>query len=365
MTRLRSDKSLIIIAGILLVYGLIVLSSAGIIEGQKKFDSPQYYLIHQIQNGIIPGLILFLVFSRIKYKFWQKFAVPIFLLSLSFLVLLFLPSFGTALKGAQRWLRLAFISFQPSEILKLSSIIYFASWFSRHEIKNNHWSYSVAPFFVVLGFISLLLALQPDIGTLSIIILISLSIYFSAGAKIKHLFILGLIIIIIFGALIYTEPYRFNRVLAFLNPSFDIEGGSYHIRQAILGIGNGGVFGLGFGKSQQKINFLPEPVGDSIFVILAEELGLVGAGFLIIMFLMLAIKLIQIAKASPDNFSQLFVIGVLSWIIGQAFMNISAVSGLIPLTGVPLPFLSYGGTAMASILGALGIVNNITKYSRL
>ena len=360
----RSDKSLLLIIGTLLLFGLTILSSAGIIEGQNKFGSSQYYLIHQIQNGLIPGNVLFLILSRVKYKFWQKVSVPFFLLSIAFLVLVFFSTFGTALKGAQRWIQLGALSFQPSEILKLSIIIYFASWFNKRGNTIKQWSSSAMPFFIILGFISFLLAMQPDIGTLSVIVIISLVIYFSAGASLKHFIIIILIIGILFSILILFEPYRLDRIIAFFNPTSDIEGRAYHIRQAIIGIGNGGIFGVGFGKSQQKINFLPEPIGDSIFVILAEELGLIGSGFLIILFLILGVKLIQIAKYSPDIFSQLFVIGVFAWILGQAFMNIGAVSGLIPLTGIPLPFVSYGGTAMASILAALGIVNNISRYSR-
>jgi len=363
MSVAKTDKSLLIISGILLVFGLVVLSSAGVIEGQSKFSSPQYYLIHQILNGLIPGIVLFLIFSKIKYKFWQKIAVPLFLGSVILLIFVFLPKFSIPLKGAQRWLYLGSFSFQPSEILKLSVIIYFAAWFSKREIRVHQWSHSAAPFFTVLGFVSLLLALQPDVGTLSLIILISLAIYFSAGASMKQLMAVVLIMAILFLGLIYFEPYRLNRILTFFNPSSDIEGRSYHIRQAILGIGSGGIFGVGFGKSQQKINFLPEPVGDSIFVILVEELGLVGAGFLVAMFLALAVKLINIAKYAPDYFSQLLVIGVLFWIVGQAFINIAAVSGLMPLTGIPLPFVSYGGTALAAMLAGLGIVDNISKYS--
>lgn len=364
MARLKSDNSLLIIIGFLLLFGLVVLSSAGVINGQNKFGSSQYYLIHQILYGVLPGIFLFFIFSRIKYKFWQKIAVPFFLLSVALLVLVIASPFGPILKGAQRWLQFGPLSFQPSEILKLSIIIYFAAWFSKHEDKMKHWTYSAAPFFVILAFISLLLFMQPDVGTLIVILFTVFIIYFSAGAKMKYIFVILAIFGVIFLAMIYIEPYRFDRIQAFLDPTTDLEGRAYHIRQAILGIGSGGIFGVGFGNSKLKINFLPEPVGDSIFVILAEELGLVGAGVLLVMLLILAFKLIAIAKYSPDIFSHLFVIGVLVWIIGQAFMNIGAISGLIPLTGIPLPFISYGGTALTSVLAALGIVHNISKYSR-
>jgi len=364
LPKLKSDNSLLLIIGVLLAFGLIVLSSAGVVEGQNKFGSSQYYLVHQILYGVLPGLFLFFLFSKIKYKFWEKVSVPLLLLSVSLVVLVIATPWGPVLKGAQRWLQLGGLSFQPSEMLKLSIIIYFAAWFSRQGDKMKHWSYSAAPFFVILGFISLLLFLQPDIGTLLVIVLIAFAIYYSAGAKMKYIFVVLGIFGVIFLGMIFSEPYRMDRIKAFWNPSADIQGKAYHIRQAVIGIGNGGVFGVGFGNSKQKINFLPEPVGDSIFVILTEELGLVGAGFLLLMFILLSVKLIRIAKSSPDMFSYLFIIGVLTWIVGQAFMNIGAISGLIPLTGIPLPFISHGGTALTAILASLGIVSNISKYSK-
>ena len=362
---MRSPKTILFISGALLVFGLVTLSSAGVVDGQNKFGSPQYYFIHQLLFGVLPGIIAFIIFSRIPYRFWQKVSLPLLIFSLFLLVLVLIPSYGQHLKGAQRWLRIGAISFQPAELLKLSIIAYFSAWFSRKEVTVKHWSYSAVPFFIIIIFISLLLASQPDIGTLSIVLLIAFAMYFVAGAKMKHIGILLLVLVIIMGILVYFEPYRLNRVLTFINPSQDTQGSSYHIRQAKIGLGSGGLFGRGFGESQQKINFLPEPVGDSIFVILTEELGLVGAGTLMLLFLLLTFSMASISLHASDSFSQLFVIGVLIWIVGQAFMNIAAISGLMPLTGVPLPFVSYGGTALASILGSLGIVYNIAKHQKV
>jgi len=364
MSRYNYDNKLAILIGVIALLGLIILSSAGVVEGQEKFGSSQYFLIHQILYGLIPGIILFVFASKLKYTFWRKISIVMLLGTIALLVLVLIPQLGFSVKGAQRWLRLGPISFQPSEFLKLGIIVYLAAWFSRRDDKMKDWTYSAAPFFLILGFISLLLIMQPDIGTLCMIFSIAIVMYFAAGAPLKHIMAIMVIIVIALSILVIVEPYRFDRIQTFFNPASDIQGKSYHLRQALLGIGNGGVFGVGFGKSIQKLDFLPEPVGDSIFAVLVEELGLVGGGILILLFLFLAMKMIKIAKNAPDTFSQLFVIGVFTWIIGQAFMNIAAISGLMPLTGIPLPLISFGGSALASVFLALGIVNNINKYTR-
>lgn len=362
---MSSSKTFLFLTGVILVFGLIVLSSAGVAEGQNKFGQPQYYFYHQLLFGLLPGIIAFLLLGKVPYKFWQKISLPLLIGAIALLVAVLLPSYGHYLKGAQRWLRIGAFSFQPSELLKLSVIIYLAAWFSRKGTAMKHWTYSAVPFFVIIIFLSFLLAAQPDIGTLSVVLLIAFGMYFAGGAKFKHILVLLVILGIFLGALVYFEPYQLDRILTFINPSKDPQGSSYHIRQAKLGLGSGGLFGRGFGNSQQKINYLPEPVGDSIFVILTEELGLVGASFLLLLFVLLSLNMTRIAIHAPDEFSRLFVVGVLIWIMGQAFMNISAISGLMPLTGVPLPFVSYGGTALASILGSLGIVYNIAKQQRI
>ncbi|MDP3731073.1 MAG: putative lipid II flippase FtsW [bacterium] len=358
-----SNKVIIIPVFILAFLGLVMLSSAGVVDGQRKFGSAYYYFNHQFFYGFLPGVLLFFIFSKIKYQFWKKLSLPILLLSIGLLVAVFIPDIGVTAKGAARWIKLGFLSFQPAEILKFSLIIYFAAWFSGRQEKVRNWSYSVVPFLVVLGFVTLLLAGQPDIGTLSMIVMIAIAMYFLAGAEMKHFFSLLGVLAVMFGFLVFFAPYRFNRLLAFARPGSDTQGISYHVNQARLAIGRGGLFGVGFGQSQQKVNFLPEPVGDSIFAIITEELGLVGASFLVGMILWLSLALIKLSRQTSDRFAQLFLLGLVVWIAGQAFINIGAISGLIPLTGITLPFISYGGTSLAVILGALGIASNIAKHS--
>jgi len=354
-------KRLFWILGIMIVFGLVVLSSAGIVDAQKKFGSSYYYFFHQLVYGITPGILIAYILSKVDYNLWRKLSLPILLVALALMALIFVPSFGYGTKGAIRWLNIGGLVFQPAELLKLSLVVYFAAWFGGRHNRVKHWLYGATPFFILLGFVTLLMALQPDIGTLIIIILIALGMYFVAGANLKHLVTILAIGVIVLAILIKTEPYRFDRIKSFIDPNTDTRGISYQVNQAKIAIGSGGIFGVGLGHSTQKFGFLPEPVGDSIFAIMSEELGLVGSVATLILFVLLCLTLTQIMLAAHDPFARLFVGGINIWIMSQAFLNISAISGLAPLTGIPLPFISYGSTALIALLAGLGIVFNIAK----
>jgi cell division protein FtsW len=354
-------KRLFWILGILIIFGLAVLSSAGIVDAQKKFGSSYYYFYHQLVFGIGPGVLIAYVLSRIDYKVWKKLSLLILFGALGLMTLVFFSHFGFGAKGATRWLNLGGFVFQPAEVLKLALIIYFAAWFGGRRESGTNWTYGAAPFFIILGFSALLLVLQPDIGTLLVVGFIALGMYFIAGLNLKHLIaIIGLAAVAL-AVLVVVEPYRFNRIRAFIDPSSDPRGISYQVNQAMIGIGSGGIFGVGFGHSTQKFGFLPEPVGDSIFAIVVEELGLIGGMVTVGLFVALCFTLTQIAMATSDPFGRLLVSGVNIWIMAQAFLNISAISGLAPLTGIPLPFISYGGTAIIMLLAGLGIVFNVAR----
>lgn len=345
-----------------MVFGLAVLSSAGIVDAQKKFDSSYYYFTHQLFYGLLPGAVIAYFISKINYQLWRKLALLILFGALALMTLIFVSDFGFGAKGAVRWLNIGGFTFQPSEILKLSLVIYLAAWFGSRNERRDNWAYGAAPFFIVLGFSGLLLALQPDIGTLIVVGCIAMGMYFVAGANFKLLGSIVGIGVIALTLLIYFEPYRFNRIRAFWDPSVDTRGISYQVNQAKIAIGSGGIFGKGFGDgSTQKFGFLPEPVGDSIFAIIVEELGLIGGLFTMVLFVALSWTLTQISIATRDPFGRLLVSGVNIWIMAQAFINIMAISGLAPLTGIPLPFISYGGTALIALLIALGIVFNVAK----
>jgi cell division protein FtsW len=339
-----------------------MLYSAGIVDGQRKFDSSYYYLKHQLINGILPGMVAFFLAYKLGPKFWKKISLPLLFVTIGLMVLVLLPQFGVSVKGAQRWVQIGFVRFQPSEFLKLAIIIYLAAWFSqRGGQASAHWSYSVLPFLLVLGFAGGLLALQPDLKTLIIVTMLGLSIYFFAGAKLKHIFGFVLVVAVVFTLLAIFAPYRFDRIKTFINPKSDTQGISYHANQALMSVAKGGLFGVGYGQSQQKINALPEPAGDSIFAVIIEELGFVGGAAVIGLLFFLVFTLINIAKNTSDSFNKLLTLGMAVWISLQAFINMAAIIGIIPLTGVPLPFFSYGSSSLVALLAGLGIVKGIAQ----
>jgi cell division protein FtsW len=360
----KIDTRLLYTLFALLFFGLIMIASAGISYSHSRFGDPYYFFKHQLFFGVIPGLLILYVVQKIDYNFWKKIALPLFVASLIFLVLVFVPGFGSRIYGASRWMRLGSFSFQPSEMLKLSIILYLAAWLeSRTEAVKDFYE-GLMPFGAVVGLVSFLLIKQPDIGTLGIIIAISVSIFFVSGAKLYHMGIIAFSGLLALIGLIKMESYRMSRFLVFMHPELDPRGIGYQINQALLAIGSGGFFGVGLGHSLQKFNYLPEPVGDSIFAIIGEELGLVGCVALISLFVYLAILGLRIAKHAPDRFSKLTAVGIIIWIIFQAFVNIAAISGVMPLTGVPLPFVSYGGTSITFLLIGVGILLNISKYAK-
>lgn len=360
-TNKQPDYVLIITIIALVILGLVVLSSASAVMSYERFGNNYYFFTHQLLYGVIFGIIAFLITSRIDYHYWKKLAAIMLILTLGFLIVVFIPGLGLEYGGARRWIHLGSFTFQPTELTKLTFLLYLATWLDKRQKGIKDWKYGFVPFVTILGVISFLIIMQPDVGTMSIIILIAITTYFVAGAKYSHLAVLGAGGIAGFIMLIKLAPYRMARLTVFLNPELDPQGIGYQINQALLAIGSGGLFGRGLGKSIQKYNYLPEASGDSIFAIIAEELGFIRILLLIGLFLILAIRGFNIAKKAPDFYGKLLATGITSWICFQAFMNIAAISGLMPLTGIPLPFVSYGGSALLLSLAAMGILVSVSK----
>lgn len=358
------DYFLIAIITIICFFGLIILSSASVVVSFEKFGQADYLIKHQIFFGLIPGLILLFFTSRINYQQWKKYALLLLIFNIILLLFVFVPGLGESYNWARSWISIFGFSVQPSEIVKLTFILYLAAWLEKRKKEITHFFYGFLPFLIFLSIISLLIVLQPDVGTLSIIVLIGLVIYFAAGAKIWHLGLIGLSGMSIFFWLIKIAPYRLARFSVFLNPELDPQGIGYHLKQALLAIGSGGIFGRGLGFSRQKYLYLPEVIGDSIFAVLAEELGFIITICLVILFLILMLRGFRLAKLAPDDFARLTVVGIISWFIFQTIINIAAMVGFLPLTGLPLPFISYGGTSLAVSLAAVGILINISKQSK-
>ncbi|MDD5397219.1 MAG: putative lipid II flippase FtsW [Candidatus Moranbacteria bacterium] len=360
------DKTLLSVVFTLLAFGLVMIASAGVIYSETRFADAYYFFKHQLFFGVLPGIVVLYVFAKIDYHFWKKVAVPMFFASVVFLILVFVPGVGSKVYGASRWLQLGPFSFQPSEMAKLSMIIYLAAWLeSRGTQRIKDIFEGLLPFLGIMGLIAFLIMKQPDTGTLGVIVLTSFAIFFVSGARLQHLFSMGLMGAMALWILVKVEPYRFNRILAFLDPGADPQGIGYQINQALLAVGSGGFLGVGLGHSRQKFNYLPEPVGDSIFAVIGEELGLIGGVVLVLLFVTFAIRGIKIAKNSPDMFGRLVATGITMWVILQAFINISANIALVPLTGIPLPFISYGGTSLVFLMAAVGILLNISQHANL
>lgn len=356
------DYVIIFCTFILVIFGLVMLASASSDLGQIKFGNSYFYLRHQLLYGLSIGLIGFWLASKFYYRHYQNLAVALLVGSLVPLFLLFTP-LGITFGGATRWLGIGSFAFQPSELLKISFIVYLASWLGSKSYRQQSFWGGFVPFLIITGIVGLLLIAQPSTSAAAILILAALVIYFTSGAKLSYIFGALVLGAAIFLAISYATPYRWERIMSFLNPDMDTQTSSYQINQALIAIGSGGMGGVGLGKSTTKLYYLPQPIDDSIFAVIAEELGFIGSSLLIGIFVMFIVRAFLLARKAPDDFGKLLLVGFGSLIAIQAFVHIGAVSGLIPLTGVSLPYISYGGTALAIFMTISGIMVNISKYT--
>jgi cell division protein FtsW len=356
----RPDYFFLAILFALVVFGLAMLVSASSALGQAQFNDSYFYLKHQLLYGLLPGLTGFLLGYFISYEHWKKIALPLLVIGVACLALVF-THFGLALNGTNRWLRFGPIQFQPAEIVKLIYILYVAAWLSNAKLKREHdIRGGLIPFLIVSGVIAGLLILQPATSTVAILLGSGLVVYFASGAPKRYLVGIIFLAVLIIAAVVYVTPYRRARILGFLNQSADMQGQNYQVNQALIAIGSGGLWGVGYGRSAAKAN-LPEVIDDSIFAVIGQELGFAGTGVLIALFCLFAVRLFWNARRVGDRFGRLLLIGIGTIISVQAFVNIASTAGVIPLTGVPLPFVSYGGTALAAFLTMSGIAANVTK----
>lgn len=357
------DYVLLAVIFILTVFGLAMLASASSDLGKIKFNDSYYYLKHQILHGLSIGLVGFLIGYRMHYQKLRRLAFPLLLISIATLALVF-TKFGVEVQNATRWLKLGPISFQPAEIVKIVFIIYLAAWLSNPKMKRStNFTEGLLPFLLISALIAVLLILQPATSTVAILLFAGLVVYFMSGAALRYVAAIVFLALIGFGLVIYATPYRKARVLGFLNATSDTAGQNYHLSQALIAIGSGGLKGVGYGQSATKVSYLPAPIDDSIFAVIGGELGFVGAGSLIVVFAILTLRLFWLANKMRDVFGKLMLIGFGTIIALQSLVNMAAISGLIPITGVPLPFISYGGTALAVFLTMSGIALNVSKYS--
>lgn len=360
----RADKFLIIIVGLIIIFGLVMLLSASSVVAYNSYQDSYYFFKHQL-IGLSAGLLAFWFFSRFDYHRWKKMAFYLLIFSLILLLLVFIPGLAAGWGKAKSWIKVFGHSLQPAEIVKITFLIYLAAWLEARKNQLKNFSQGIGPFIIILGLVSLLMLLQPDFGTLFIIAITSLIVYFVAGGGLKHIFFILIIGLVALAIMINFKPYQANRFKCLVDPEFSKKEYCYQVNQSLIAIGSGGIFGRGLGASRQKFLYIPEVVGDSIFAVIGEETGWLFSSTLIILYLALFYRGMMIAKNATDNFGRILAAGIVSWLTIQALINIGGLINFIPLTGLPLPLISYGGTALMASLGAVGILVNISKQIRL
>ncbi|MFW5991797.1 MAG: putative lipid II flippase FtsW, partial [Halanaerobiaceae bacterium] len=356
------DYILIFVILTLLVIGLIMLLSASSVRALNLYNDSFYFFKNQLVSAII-GIGAMFLFMQIDYKIYKKLAKPILLISLLGLISVMVPGIGKTVGGSRRWISLGLINFQPSELAKLGLIIYLAEFIAERKEKITDFFQGILPPVIILGIIFFLILLEPDLGTAVTITGTVFIILFAAGAELRHLALLILTGMPLITYFILNEEYRRERLLAFLNPWSDPLDTGYHIIQSLMALGSGGIFGVGLGNSHQKFLYLPEPGTDFIFAVLGEEMGLLGTVTILLLFFILGWRGCKIALSVNDVFGTILATGITSMIILQAIINIGVVTASMPITGINLPFISYGGTSLVIMLSAIGILLNISLNS--
>lgn len=352
---IKNKSPLLKLIFILIFIGLTFISISSLTEANNTIGDKYFYLKKQT-FWVLVSFISYYFFSKINLNLIKKFAFLMYAISIVFLILVLIPGLSNEALGASRWLNLGPLSFQPSELLKLTSVIYFASLFSIDSKRNftNLIIYLVVPFILII--------LEPNLSTAILISAIVISMFYLSGGKIMPLFLLCIALISLSVGLIYSSPYRRARLNTLLNPTDATQSTSYHSNQIILSLSSGGIFGKGFANSDQKYRFLPKISTDSILAIIGEETGFVGISLILIIYMILITYMIKLASSiENDIFLALLVSGTTCWITYQSLINISAIANIIPLTGVPLPFISYGGSSLFTLMTAIGLVGNIEK----
>lgn len=354
------DPMIVTIVAGLLIFGLMMLWSASGPSAFQRTGDGLFFVKRQLLRGIFPGMILFSLFAFIDLQRWKSLATMGFIASLILLILVYVPGIGQRIGGSLSWVQIGPISFQPSEFVKLSFMLYVAAWLANRKGRDAHAiETGLIPFLLALTSVVVLLIMQPDTGSMAVIASTALIMYFVSGAPIAWFVLLTAAGFGLVAFLIKRSAYRAARFMTFLHPELDPKGIGYHINQAILAIGSGGWLGLGYGHSRQKFLYLPEVESDSIIAIIAEELGLVMVIVLLIVFAMLIWRCFMISRQAKDRFGMYVAAGIGGWLAIQTIMNIASMSGLMPMTGVTLPFISYGGSSMIVLLGAMGLVASI------
>jgi len=347
------DKTFFLVTILLTILGLFSVANTSAPLAASVFKDPFFFVKQQIMWAGL-GIVLMIVAASVPLSLIKRFARPVFFVSVILLVLVLVPGFGSRLLGARRWLVLGPVSFQPSEVIKTALAIFFADLASRGApLKQYVWT---------LALVGALVMLQPDLGTTITIVSIAFTQIFVIGFSFVQMGVIAGSGILAGIVLILTSEYRRARLFTFLSPHNDPSGVDYHVRQIMIALGSGGFWGRGLGQSRQKQLFLPETATDSVFAVIAEEMGFIGAFAIILILAFFVLRALKIAQSAPDTFSRILAVGLVGWMAAQIFFNISSMVALTPLTGIPLPFFSYGGSSLTMLLASVGILLNISKY---
>jgi cell division protein FtsW len=358
----RGDRALLLAVAALSAFGLVMVFSASEVQGWLWFHNAAYYFERQLM-WLALGLVLLWVAAHVDYHRLRPLAWPLGGVAIALMLLVLLPHFGVEVNGARRWLRLGPMQMQPAELAKIAAIIFMALWLERHRERLGSLEDGVVPFLALLGLVTVLVILERDLGTTLILAAILLAQFMVAGGRKRHVLLLALIIGLCAYMFIRMEPYRLHRILAFFDPWADPLNSGFQAIQSVVALGSGGIFGVGLGQSIQKYQWLPFAHTDFIFAIVGEETGLIGTSAVLALFGLFAYRGYRVALKAPDAFGSLLACGITTWIAFQAMVNVAAVTVTLPTTGVPLPFISYGGSSLAIALGAVGILLNVSTQS--
>jgi cell division protein FtsW len=356
------DYLLLVAAAMLLVMGLLAVYSSSFAVGYHEYGDTNYFVARQAVFALI-GLGAMVFFMRMDYNRLRRISILLMFGALIGLFLVLVPGIGVERNGASRWLEFGPLSIQPSEYAKFAVIIYISAWLSSRGQDINKFSLGFVPFVLILGIVGGLVVAEPDMGTTIIILLTACTLFFVAGAPLSHLALLlavgGFICYMVVG----LRDYQFDRLVSFVDPGADPQGGGFQIIQLLIALGSGGPLGLGWSESRQKFFYVPSSHTDGVFAILGEEVGFIGLMFILFVFGFFIYRGLKVTMEARDRFATLVGIGIVSWIAFQSLINIGGITRTIPLTGVPLPFLSYGGSSLISLMAAVGVLLSISRYS--
>jgi cell division protein FtsW len=358
--RVAMDHTLLIVTMILALVGLVMVFSASAIVAGNRFHDSGYFLKRQLA-WLVFGFLLLHLASHVDYVWWKRLSIPLLGLMMVLLVMVLIPSLGVAAKGARRWLRLGPISIQPAEMVKLVAVIYLAAYLTKKEDRVTVFSSGLLPVLIVVGLLSGLVLLEPDLGTVVVIGLVTVGLLFLGGARISHLLGLGLCAVPVVLVLVLGSSYRRQRLMTFLAPWKDASDAGFQITQSFIAFGSGGPFGVGLGEGKQKLFFLPEAHTDFVLALVGEELGLVGTGAIILLFALFVVRGFQIAARARMPFGRYLGMGITLLLGIQALVNACVVTGLVPTKGLTLPFVSYGGSSLVISLLGVGILLSISR----